>query len=173
MSINSSGVPSTDPHTMLTTLISTHMESPDGVWTPSVQAGWFDYKLQKTYQICITPLYAESEQAQLTGGTGSADPRISSAFFLIHLYAPDRITSWGLYRKMIKLLNDSGKTSPQNVSGLSGVASTGYHWVRVVRAEGVNMIEMFQPDAGPTKPSDKESAGGFRQDITVEVRWNE
>jgi len=173
MGISDTGVPSTDPHTMLTTLISSNMESPDGIWTPSVQSGWFDYKLQKTYQICITPLYAETIQAQLTGGSGTAEPRISSAFFVIHLYAPSRTTSWSLYRKMIKLLNDNTKTSPQNASGLTGVASTDYHWVRVVRAEGVNMIEMFQPDAGPTKPSDKESAGGYRQDITVEVRWNE
>jgi len=149
------------------------MESPDGIWTPSVNSGWFNYQQQKTYQICITPLYAESEPSVLDGGAGNVAARIASAFFVIHLYAPSRTTAWGFYRKMIKMLNDNSITSPQNAGGLTGVASTEYHWVRVVRAEEVKQIDFFDPEYGPTKDKDPLSAGGYRQDITVEIRWNE
>ena len=55
MSISSTGIPATDPHTMLSSLITTNMTSPDGVWTPIVNSGWLEFKRQKTYQISIIP----------------------------------------------------------------------------------------------------------------------
>ena len=173
MAITDTGVPATDPHTMLTTFISTYMDSPDGIWSPTVNSGWLEYKKQNTFQIALTPLYASSFPAQLTGGAGTADPRISSAFYVINLYATTRILGWTLYRNMIKLLNDGSRTSPQNASGLTGVNSTDYHWIRVVRAEEVKMIDIIDPECGPNKIKDTKSAGGYRMDITVEIRWNE
>lgn len=171
MAIADAGVPSTHPHTMLKALLEDNMTSPDGVWTPSVNANWLDHKKQKTYQISITPLYSDSVSAHLTGGTSTTEPRIVDAYWIVHLYAPSRDNLWSLYQKTLDVLNNGSLTSPQSGGTYSGVGSTDYHFVKVVRAEQVKTIEMREPDCGI---DNKESEyTGYRAEITVCVRWNE
>ncbi len=82
MAITDSGVPATNPHAMLSTLLTANMATLDG-WTPVVNAKWLEFKKQKTYQIAITGVYQETEQANLTGGTSTAMPTIASAIYQI------------------------------------------------------------------------------------------
>ena len=53
MAIADTVVPTTDPHTMLSTLITDHMDSPDGSWTVVVNTGWLNFKQQKTFQLSL------------------------------------------------------------------------------------------------------------------------
>ena len=47
MAITDAGVPGTDAWQTLKDVIVANMESPDGVWTPSVNDGWLEMKKQK------------------------------------------------------------------------------------------------------------------------------
>ena len=172
MAITDSGVPSVDPHTTLAQLITTNMTSPSESWTPVVNQGWLQYKLQKTYQMCITPVYADNEPINLTGGSSTAAPRIATAYFDITLYHPTRSGAWSLFRNVMAVLNDETKTSPQGLSGMTGVNGGDYHFVRVVRAEEGKTIE-FKDRHGAGMNKVKDECDGYRSDITVAIRWNE
>lgn len=173
MAITSTGVPETDPHTVIGSLLTTNLVSPDGVWTPVVNSGWLEHKKQKTYQIVIYPSYAESNAINLTGGASATMPTISTAYMNILLYSPSRTNLWKLYRKTIDVLNNETITSPQNGSGVyTGVAGSDYHFIRIVRAEGQRMIKLADDACGPGAPKDNDCMG-YRADITVALRWNE
>lgn len=172
MAITDAGVPAIDPHTMLTTLLTSNMTSPDGVWTPTVNAEWLEFKKQKTYQIAIQPLYSTSTEFNLTGGNSTAEPRISTAFYSIVLFAPTRVKVWSLYQKTMLVLNNQTFTSPQSGGTYAGVASTDYHFVRVIRTEESKAVRISDPDCGPGKTNDSDCVG-YRVEITVACRWNE
>jgi len=173
MAITDSGVPASDPHTVLSSLITDNITSPDGVWTPVVNSKWLEHKKQKTYQIVIYPAYADSIQITLTGGASVAQPTQSTAYYNILLYAPNRANLWKLYRKAIEVLNKQTITSPQDASGnYTGVAGSDYHFVRIVRAEGQRTIKLSDDLCGPGAP-EKDDCLGYRADITVALRWNE
>jgi len=171
MSISDTGIPAIDPHTMLSSLITTNMTSPDGVWTPIVNSGWLEFKRQKTYQISIVPLYTDSDAFNLTGGASSTQPRISTGYYTIVLYAPTRAKLWSLFQKLMLVLNDETLTSPQSGSGMSGVDGSDYHFVRVVRSEDAKTIEFKDSLCGID--IDKTDVTGYRAEITVSCRWNE
>ena len=85
MAITDTGVPSTDPHTLIKNLIESNMVSPDGTWTPLVNTGWLEFKRQKTFQISIMPSYGMSFPVHLTeGATLNTD---ATQFMLVTLYA--------------------------------------------------------------------------------------
>lgn len=171
MSISDTGIPAIDPHTMLSSLITTNMTSPDGVWTPIVNSGWLEFKRQKTYQISIVPLYTDSDAFNLTGGASSTQPRISTGYYTIVLYAPTRAKLWSLFQKLMLVLNNETLTSPQSGSGMSGVGGSDYHFVRVVRSEDAKTIEFKDSLCGID--IDKTDVTGYRAEITVSCRWNE
>ena len=64
MAITDRGLPEIDPHTMLKNLVKP-------IWilqmslNPVVNQEWLEFKLQKTYEICITPVYQETEMVEL------------------------------------------------------------------------------------------------------------
>ena len=172
MAITDPGIPATDPHTMLTSLLTANMASPDGTWVPSVNAEWLEFKKQKTYQIAIQPLYSTSTEFNLTGGNSTAEPRITTAFYAITLFAPTRSKAWTLYQKAMLVLNNQTLTSPQDGGTYSGVADTDYHFVRVIRSEEAKAVRISDPECGPGKKNDSECLG-YRVEITVSCRWNE
>ena len=173
MAIADTGVPATDPHTVIAELITDNMDSPDGSWTPSVNTTWLEYKKQKTYQICVTPLYSDSEKFTLTGGNDATEPRIASAFYLITLYASSRTNLWSLYKKLMLVLNNETLTVPQGGGTYTGVESSDYHFVRVMRSEQTKTITLKDPATGPQTPKDKAVCNGFMAQVTVQIRWNE
>lgn len=173
MAITSTGVPETDPHTVISSFLTANLVSPDGVWTPVVNAKWLDHKKTKTYQIVVYPAYAESNAINLTGGASTTMPTIATAYYNILLYSPSRTNLWKLYRKAIDVLNNETVTSPQNGSGVyTGVAGSDYHFIRIVRAEGQKTIALNDELCGPGAP-EKDDCMGYRADITVALRWNE
>mgnify|MGYP003114759830 FL=1 len=171
MSIANTGVPSTDPHTMLSSLLTTNMTSPDGVWTPIVNSGWLEYKRQKTYQISIVPLYTESQAMHLTGGSSTTQANIVTGYYDIILFSDSRTKLWSLFQKVMLVLNNQTLTSPQSGSGMTGVGGTGYHFVRVIRSEEGKTIEFKDKDCGID--NEKSEITGYRAEITVSCRWNE
>ena len=171
MSIANTGVPSTDPHTMLSSLLTSNMTSPDGVWTPIVNSGWLEYKRQKTYQIAIVPLYTDSQAIHLTGGNSSTQANIVTGYYDIVLFADTRAKLWSLFQKVMLVLNNQTLTSPQSGSGMTGVGGTGYHFVRVIRSEEGKTIEFKDKDCGVD--NEKSEITGYRAEITVSCRWNE
>ena len=82
MAITDRGLPEIDPHTMLKNLIETNMDSPDGVWNPVVNQEWLEFKLQKTYQICITPVYQETEMVELNGLSSQTQIKKTSILYM-------------------------------------------------------------------------------------------
>ena len=172
MAITDSGVPAIDPHTTLSNFITTNIASPDGVWVPSVNAEWLLFKKQKTYQICITPLYADSNQLTLTGGNDTAEPKVSDAFLLVTLFAPTRTNLWLLYRKFMLLMNNETLTVPQSGGTYSGVGGGDYHFVKVERSEQTKSIKLTDPACGPDEPKGA-SCNGYMAQVTVLMRWNE
>ena len=103
---------------MLKTLITDHLVSPDGVWTPVVNTGWLEFKRQKTYQISIMPSYGESEDSHFAGATTM--PKTVSQFFVV--------------------------TSP-DLTG-QGVDGSDYHFVKMFRSDSVKAIELESPKKG-------------------------
>tara|TARA_R110002167_G_scaffold51627_7_gene149283 strand:+ start:5965 stop:6408 length:444 start_codon:yes stop_codon:yes gene_type:complete len=147
------------------------MTSPDGVWTPAVNTGWLEFKRQKTYQISIVPLYNDSDQINLTGGSSTAQPNISTGYYSIVLYADTRVKLWSLFSKTLLVLNNETLTSPQSGSGMTGVGGSAYHFVRVHRSEEGKTIQFKEHDCG--MDNEKSKVTGFRSEITVSCRWNE
>lgn len=161
MAITDTGVPDTDPHTMLSTLLTTNMASPGDDWTPAVNAKWLEFKKQKTFQIAITAVSEETEPANLTGGTSTAKPTISTAIYQITLFHPNRTKHWDLFQKVMLVLNNETLTSPS--AGISD-----YHWVRVMNTGSITMGE---DTAGIDRPENPIT--GYQSFINVQVRWNE
>ena len=165
MAITDAGVPATSPHTMLSNLLTNNMASPDGVWTPSVNTGWLEFKKQNTYQIVITPVMADTQPANLTGGTTTAEPKISDAWFDVTLFAPTRQKCWDLYRKTMLVLNNETLTSPS--AGIND-----YHWVRVVGGTQAGPALEFE-DKSVGIDKDDSDIVHYRARVLVQVRWNE
>lgn len=166
MAITDTGVPATDPHTMLSNLLTNNMASPGDGWTPVVNAKWFEHKKQKTYQIAITAIAEDTETAHLTGGHTTTQPKISTALYQISLYHQDRAKHWALFRKVMLVLNNETLTSPQNSGGLVGVND--YHWIRVGEVSPISMVE---DTSGIDRPD--QVTTGYQSTIDVRIRWNE
>jgi hypothetical protein len=164
MAITDTGLPAIDPHTMLSTLLTANMASPGDNWTPVVNAKWLEFKKQKTYQIAITGLYQETETANLTGGTATAMPTISTAVYQITLYHPNRAKHWNLFRKIMLVLNNETLTSP--AAGISD-----YHWVRILGTTDGRGIDLNEDMAGIDRPANATT--GYQSEIEVKIRWNE
>jgi len=158
--------PAVDPHTLLSGLIENNMVSPDpATWTVAVNNGWLQVKLQKQYQIAITPSYAEVSTITLDDGTTTAKRRLSH-FFIIHLYHPSRTGVWDLYRNFATLMNTRSLVS----EGIDG--NTDYRFVKIARSESSKAVQTLDKECGFDNPP-KGSELGYRIDLTVEVRWNE
>jgi hypothetical protein len=172
MAIADTGVPTQNPHTVIAELITDNVASPDGVWVPVVNATWLEYKKQKTYQICLSPLYSDSDQFTLTGGNSTTEPRIASAYYLITIYAPSRDNLWLLYRKLMLVLNNETLTVPQSGGTYAGVEGSDYHFVRVQRSEQTKTVTLKDPACGPQEPKNA-TCNGYMAQVTVQIRWNE
>ena len=163
MAITDAGVPSTDPHTTLSSLLTNNIASFDS-WNPVVNTGWLEYKKQKTYQIAITPLYAESDPAHLTGGTSTTAPTIATAYYTIHLYHPSRTNLWSLYRKVIDVLNDQTVSMP--AAGFND-----YHWIKITASQEGRPVDFYDETCGIDR--EKSDVSGYQAEVTVAMRWNE
>ena len=162
MAISDRGVPSTDPHTTLSSLIETNMVSPDGVWNPVVNPEWLISKKQKTFQIAIQPIYGESEMA--TFGLGTQIAMTSRTFMNITLFAPTRTGVWSMLVNMKQVLNNGTLSAP--TAGISD-----YHYIIIRRTDSTKPIAMFDPECGPQGSND--NCIGYRIDLSVELRWEE
>lgn len=162
MAITDRGVPSIDPHTALKILIESNMESPDGTWNPVVNPNWLLAKKQKTFQICIQPIYGESEMATL--GVGTQMAMTSRTFMNITLFAPTRTGVWSMLVKIKQVLNNGTLSAPS--AGFED-----YHYIMIRRTDSTKPIAMFDPECGP-QGSD-ENCIGYRIDLSVELRWEE
>ena len=162
MTITDRGVPTTDPHSTLKTLIEANMTSPDGVWNPVVNPEWLLAKKQKTFQICIQPIYGESEMANL--GLGTQIAMTSRSFMNITLFAPSRTGGWSMLVKMKEVLNNGTLSAP--TAGIND-----YHYIIIRRTDSTKPIAMFDPECGPQGSND--NCIGYRIDLSVELRWEE
>tara|TARA_R110000803_G_scaffold107958_2_gene176134 strand:- start:11241 stop:11684 length:444 start_codon:yes stop_codon:yes gene_type:complete len=147
---------------MLKTLIEANMVSPDGVWNPVVNPEWLISKKQKTYQICIQPIYGESDMAEF--GMGTQIAMTSSQFMAITLFAPSRIGVWNMFIKMKDLLNNGTLVAP--TAGIDD-----YHYIIIRRTDSTKPVMLYDPNCGPQ--GSNENCIGFRIDISVEIRWEE
>ena len=154
--------PLVDPHTLVKGLIEDNTPAV-GTWTPVVNDGWLESKLQKTYQISIYSEYAETRTSHLT--STDAIPRTISQFLVIALFAPTRTGVWTLYRAMTTVLNDASLTT----SGVNG--NTDYKWCRLARSEEAKALNTIDKVCGPDAPND--SCIGYRMDLSLELRWEE
>ncbi len=168
MAITDSGVPTTDPHSMLKTLITDHLVSPDGVWTPVVNTGWLEFKRQKTYQISIMASYGESEDSHFSGATTM--PKTVSQFFVVTLYAPTRAKHWDLFQKFTDLMNTRALTCP-DLTG-QGVDGSDYHFVKMFRSDSVKAIELESPKKGMGGDAEGDCIG-YQSHHNILIRWNE
>ena len=168
MAITDSGMPTTDPHSFLSTFITTNMASPDGVWTVAVNPDWLIPKKQKTYQVAITPSYGWTETANMTD-LSTTQPMISHLYMEITLFAPTRAKLWLLQTTFKDMMNNQTLTQPQDSSGMTGVSGSEYHWLRIQRSEEMKMLRMLD------KKCDDDDLGclGWRCSYTVALRWNE
>jgi len=169
MAITDTGVPSTDPHTLIKNLIESNMVSPDGIWTPLVNTGWLEFKRQKTFQISIMPSYGMSFPVHLTeGATLNTD---ATQFMLVTLYADTRAKHWQLYRKFIDLMHTRSLTTP-DLTGSTGVNGTDYHFIKIMRSEETKAVEIESPKKG--MGGDKEGdCIGYQSQHTLAIRWQE
>jgi hypothetical protein len=162
MAITDRGVPTTDPHTVLKNIIETNMASPDGTWTPTVNAGWLQFKKQKTFQIAIQPIYGESEMA--TFGLGTQIAMTSRQFMQITLFAPTRTGVWSMFTKLKVVLNNGSL-----VHAADGISD--YHYIIIRRTDSTKPVMLSEPDCGPQ--SNDDNCIGYRIDVSVEIRWEE
>lgn len=160
MAITDAGVPSTDPHTALSTLIEANMTFPDAS-PATVNDGWLEAKRQKTYQIAIQHVYGESEMAHLGASTLAMTSR---AILSITLFAPTRTGMWTMFGSLKELLNDRSLSVP--AAGLSD-----YHYVMIRRSDLTRPFTIMEPNCGPGQTD--ENCIGYRCDVTVELRWGE
>ena len=172
MGITDAGLPSTDPHTILSNFITTNLTSPEpGTWTVVVNDEWLQPKKQKTYQICITPSYGWTDQAQMTALGETEQPMITQQFMEVTLFAPTREKLWSLHRNFITVMNNQTLTVPQDAAGYTGVGGTEVHFLRVVRSEEMKSLRLLDKKCD----GDTTDGGclGWRSSITVSLRWNE
>lgn len=170
MAITDRGLPEIDPHTMLKNLIETNMDSPDGVWNPVVNQEWLEFKKQKTYQICITPVYQETDTVELNGLSSQTQIKKTSILYMkITLFAPTRSKLWGMAQKFMLVINNGTLCFP--VGGLEATSGNGYQYVRLARSDETKTVRGYEPECGPEGSADK--CVGFRNDYTVEIRWGE
>ena len=169
MAIADTGVPTTDPHTMLSTLITDHMDSPDGSWTVVVNTGWLNFKQQKTFQISIMPGYGMAEDTHLAGDSDTM-PRRGTQFMIVTLYADTRAKHWKLYRVFTALMNKGSLTRP-DLTG-EGVDGTPYHFIKIIRSEETKAVDMMSPKKGMGGDAEGDCIG-YQSQHTVMVRWNE
>ena len=170
MAISDRGTPTIDPHTTIKNFIETNMLSPDGIWNPVVNAEWLEFKKQKTYQICITPVYGESDEAELNGISGQTQiKRINTLYLKITLFAPTRLKLWGMVQKFMLVMNNGTLCYPS--AGLEASTGNGYQYVRLARSDETKEVKGYEPECGPEGSADK--CVGFRNDYTIEVRFDE
>lgn len=161
MTITDSGVPATDPHTALKTVIEANMLFPDAT-SATVNGGWLESKRQKTYQIAIQHVYGESDIANF--GTASSIPVTSRAFLSVTLFAPTRAGCWTMFGSFKELLNTRSISQP--AAGLSD-----YHYLVIRRSDTTKPFTILEPNCGPGQSD--ENCIGYRCDVTVEIRWEE
>ena len=172
MAITDAGVPGTDAWQTLKDVIVANMESPDGVWTPSVNDGWLEMKKQKTFQIVITPIIGSSEQIQLDNGTTTTAER-TTLYLSVTLFSPTRAGRWQLWTKFKKLLNNSTICAPvDSTTGMAGVNGSDWHFIKLERSEQSVDIRFLDDVCGPGKP-EAGNCSGYRAEITVQMRCNE
>lgn len=170
MALTDRGLPTVDPHTMLKNLIETNMVSPDGIWNPVVNAEWLEFKKQKTYQICITPVYQESVESELNGMASQTQLKKTSILYMkITLFSPTRLKLWGMAQKFMLVLNNGTLCCPP--AGLETSTGNGYEYVRLDRSDETKAVRGYEPECGPEGSADK--CVGFRNDYTVQIRWEE
>jgi len=161
VTITDSGVPATDPHTALKTVIEANMLFPNGS-AATVNASWLEAKKQKTYQIAIQHVYGESDLANF--GTGSSIAVTSRVFLSVTLFAPTRADCWTMFGAFKDLLNN--KTISQPAAGFSD-----YHYMVIRRSDTTKPFTVLEPNCGPGQSD--ENCIGYRADVTVELRWEE
>ncbi len=170
MALTDRGLPTVDPHTTIKNLIETNMDSPDGVWNPVVNQEWLEFKKQKTYQICITPVYGETTESELNGIGGQTQIKRTNLLYMkITLFAPTRIKLWGLATKFMLVMNNGTLCYP--TAGIETATGNGYQYIRIARSDETKAVKGYEPDCGPEGSSDK--CVGFRNDYTVEMRFEE
>lgn len=168
MSLNQTGLPSISPYDTIKNLIETNMTSPDGTWTPIINAGWLEYKKQKTYQICVQPMIGYTEEANLDTSSPTV-ARTSLWFGRVTLFAPSRDSLWGMMSKFLLVMNNGGLTSPS--SGLEAAGNNAYQYIRITRSDESKPVRFEEPDCGPD--GGKGDCVGYRTDYTVQLRWGE
>lgn len=161
MTITDSGVPATDPHTAVKTVIEANMTFPNGS-SATVNTGWLESKKQKTYQIALQHIYGESDIANF--GTPSSIPMTSRAFISVTLFAPTRTDCWTMFGAFKEMLNTRSISQP--AAGFSD-----YHYMVIRRSDTTKPITILEPNCGPGQSD--ENCIGYRADLTVEVRWEE
>ena len=169
MTILDPGVPATDPWAVIKTFIETNMTSPDGVWAVAVNNDWLLSKKQKTYQICLVPIYAITGEMQLNGSIAN-NPTTGTLYFQVTLYAPTRAKRWLLYSKFKEMMDDQDLTAPLGVGGYTGVGGSDYHFIRIDRSEESKALRWIDDSCGP---GEKGDCLGYRTEISLQIRWNE
>lgn len=160
---------STDPFEVVKNVLETNMDSPDGVWTPSVNEGWLEHKHMKSYQIALQPRMMFDEAVHLTGD-GAARAVATTQYMDITLYAPTRAKRWNLYRSVKAVLND-GSVCVGDGSAGSGPDNSDVHWVVLSGIPGGGEARWLDDECGPF--ADADSCKGWRVVLTVAIRWNE
>ncbi len=170
MAIDDTGLPTSDPHTVLSTFITTNLTSPEpSSWSVVVNDEWLEPKKQKTYQICITPSYGWTEQAQL--GYTTTQPMITQQYMEVTLFAPTRSKLWSLHRNFVSMMNNTTLTAPQDSTGMTGVGGGEVHFIRLERSEEMKTLRLLDKKCdGDTKDG---GCLGYRSSLTIAIRWNE
>lgn len=161
MTITDAGVPATDPHTALKTVIEANMSFPNGS-PATVNSSWLESKKQKTFQIAIQHIYGESDVANF--GSPTALAITSRVFLSVTLFAPTRTGCWAMFGAFKDLLNTKSISQPP--TGFSD-----YHYMLIRRSDTSKPFTILEPNCGPGQSD--ENCIGYRSDVTVELRWEE
>jgi hypothetical protein len=172
MVISNAGVPATDAWQVLKDLIVNNMASPDGVWSPVVNDGWLEFKRQKQFQIVLSPIIGSSEHIQLDNPSVTSAQR-TTLYVMVTLFSPTRTGRWQMWEKFKELLNNQTLCAPTDAStGMAGVESTAWHFVKLERSEQSVDIRFLDDVCGPGKP-EAGNCEGYRAEVSVMVRCNE
>lgn len=161
MTITDAGVPATDPHTALKTVIEANMTFPNGS-PATVNSSWLESKKQKTFQIAIQHIYGESDVA--TFGDATSLAITSRTFLSVTLFAPTRAGCWSMFGAFKDILNNKALSQP--AAGFSD-----YHYMVIRRSDNSKPFTILEPNCGPGQSD--ENCIGYRSDVTVELRWEE
>lgn len=154
--------PTTDPHTLIKGLIEDNMAT-IGSWTPLVNSGWLEVKLQKTYQISIVASYGYIETANMT--SDASQPRVVGEHFILTLFHPTRAGVWSLYRELAKVLNDTSLTT----NGVNG--DTEYQYIKIARSEETKATDTIDKVCGMDRKDG--DCLGYRKDVTLLLVYHE